>query len=100
MAKPVFKSVPTNAQGDDWQAATGSSSPVDCSEMLDITAILFGTSGATRHARRYAAAPGSEDTSTPLGDTPSCTTKRPEPISGFVFRSSILAETTEMAAVS
>jgi hypothetical protein len=47
MAKPVFKSVLDNAAGDDWQAATGSSSAVDVSECTDITVTLFGTFVAT-----------------------------------------------------
>jgi len=42
-AKVETFSVPTNAQGDDWQAATGSSSPVDVRHLSEVHVGLHGT---------------------------------------------------------
>jgi len=46
-AKQETFSVPTNAQGDDWQAATGSSSAVNVHHLTNVRIGLAGTFVAT-----------------------------------------------------
>lgn len=47
MSKVEVFAVKTDAQGDDWQAATGSSSPVDVRHLEDVYVGLSGTFVAT-----------------------------------------------------